>query len=242
MSLLTADQRAALTELVNISFGRSMAALSDLLGVFINLSVPEVRITRAGQVLDYLESVFGEDRQLTLVQQTFNGDFFGEAALTLPHQSGATLVQMLDEQSGFRPAMEPDALEMEVLLEVGNIVIGACLSQFAQMLNTQLSFDPPAGFLGGPAHQPVPGSVEYESGRGDSHPYLFRPGRPQGQRLPDDLSRQGMHRMALERPRLFSGSIYIKLIRPRHENSRLAAAGWFCISPVDFRATPLSNG
>ena len=146
MSLLTADQRAALTELVNISFGRSMAALSDLLGVFINLSVPEVRITRAGQVLDYLESVFGEDRQLTLVQQTFSGDFFGEAALTLPHQSGATLVQMLDEQSGFRPAMEPDALEMEVLLEVGNIVIGACLSQFAQMLNTQLSFDPPQVF------------------------------------------------------------------------------------------------
>ena len=146
MTLLNADQRSALTELVNISFGRSMASLSDLLGVFINLSVPEVRITSADQVLDYLESIFGEDFQLTLVQQTFSGDFFGEAALTLPHRSGATLVQMLDEQSGFRPAMEPDALEMEVLLEVGNIVIGACLSQFAQMLNTQLSFDPPQIF------------------------------------------------------------------------------------------------
>lgn len=143
MTLLTEERREALQEMMNIGFGRSMASLADLLGVFIELSVPDVKVIRAEGLLDYLLSVMEGNEELSLVQQGFRGDFFGEAVLALPGMAGRELVIMLSEDSGFNPAMEMGHLEMEALLEVGNVVIGACLGQFAELLETSLSFSPP---------------------------------------------------------------------------------------------------
>lgn len=139
---LNEDRRDALQEIINISFGRSVASLAQLLGVFIQLSIPDVRVVQPSQVLDFLVSnMEGEDR-VSLVQQAFRGQFFGEALLALPHRSGKSLIAMLQE-GGFAPEMEMDQLEMEALLEIGNIVMGACLGQLAHLLHTTLAFNPP---------------------------------------------------------------------------------------------------
>jgi len=144
MTELTQERRETLQEMINIGFGRSMASLADLLGVHIELSVPDVVVIRCEELLDYLINVMDGVEDVSLVQQGFRGEFFGEAVLAMPGMAGRELVVMLGEDSGFQPALEMGQLEMEALLEVGNVVIGACLGQFAELLQTNLSFTPPS--------------------------------------------------------------------------------------------------
>ncbi len=143
MTSLTQERRETLQEMINIGFGRSMSSLADLLGVHIELSVPDVVAIRTEELLDYLVKVMDGVEDVSLVQQSFLGEFFGEAVLAMPGLAGRELVVMLGEDSGFQPALEMGQLEMEALLEVGNVVIGACLGQFAELLQTNLSFHPP---------------------------------------------------------------------------------------------------
>lgn len=140
---LTEERREAMQEMINIGFGRSMAALADLLGVQIELSVPDIRNIEGDQIFDFLFSSLDGPEDVSLVRQTFRGRFFGEAVLALSGRAGRELVVMLGEDSGFQPSLEMSQLEMEALLEVGNVVIGACLGQFADLLDTNLTFNPP---------------------------------------------------------------------------------------------------
>ena len=144
---LNPNQRDALKEMINISFGRSVASLADFLGVFIQMNVPDVQLVKAEDMSRFLEDFFGPSAEIHLVQQTFHGEFFGEAVLALSAYSSASLVKTLTRQSGFSPEITGDRLELEVLLEVANIVMGSCLGRFAELLNTSLAFDPPELFL-----------------------------------------------------------------------------------------------
>lgn len=140
---LTDERREALQEMINIGFGRSMASLAELLGTYIELSVPDISSIQGEQIFDFLFSSLDGPEDVSLVRQTFRGQFFGEAVLALSGRAGRELVVMLGEDSGFQPSLEMSQLEMEALLEVGNVVIGACLGQFADLLETNLSFNPP---------------------------------------------------------------------------------------------------
>ncbi len=143
MSDLTQDRREALQEMINIGFGRSIASLAELLHVHIILSVPDVQVVQARQLADLFLDTFAGQDELCLVQQTFQGQFFGEAVLVMPGGAGRHLMIMLGEEAGFQPDLDMGKLEMEALLEIGNVVIGACLGQFADLLQTTLSFNPP---------------------------------------------------------------------------------------------------
>ena len=148
MTELLELRRDALKELINIGFGFSVASLAQLLKVQIEISVPSVRIAQpqeiAALLLKPLVAQYGE---MTLVQQMFQGDFHGETVLVFPGQKTvASLVRMLEEDSGFSPGLENDKLEIEVLLEVSNVVVGACLGKLAELLKTAISFKPPRLF------------------------------------------------------------------------------------------------
>ncbi|MGD8386849.1 MAG: chemotaxis protein CheC [Desulfobacteraceae bacterium] len=147
MNTLTEERRDALTELLNIGFGRSIASMADLVGFFIQISVPSVRIVHPHDIVDVLQQSDVDRDEVTLIQQAFRGEFSGEAVLALPGKAGWVLTRMLDIDCGFHPDMAPDKLQLEVLLELGNIVIGACLGKFAEILDCTLSFNPPQVFL-----------------------------------------------------------------------------------------------
>jgi chemotaxis protein CheC len=143
---LTEERRDALTELLNIGFGRSIASLAEMLRIYIQISVPSVRVVQPHEIADMLAQSEVGQAEVTLIQQSFRGEFNGEAVLALPGRGGHALSRMLKIDCGFSPDMEPDKLHMEVLLEIGNILIGACLGKFAEILNILLSFNPPQIF------------------------------------------------------------------------------------------------
>lgn len=58
-TVLTAEQRDALQEIANLAMGRAAARLALLLGAFIELSVPRVRVVRAADVGRVLRDMTG---------------------------------------------------------------------------------------------------------------------------------------------------------------------------------------
>jgi chemotaxis protein CheC len=136
---LSADQRDALTELVNIAFSRTAAALSDLTGNRVELSVPEVTSHPLPELNGALSRfVQGE---VATVHQIFGGPVSGDAFLMLELEGAAKLVGLLSE--GRAPTRQMGASDREVLAEVGNILLNACLGVFGDLLRVRFTFAVP---------------------------------------------------------------------------------------------------
>lgn len=137
--LLTDQQKDALTEVINIGFSRSASSLSELTGHRVLLEVPRVSI----HPIQELQSSLGEfvDEEIATVHQIFEGIVSGDAMLML-NQTGALHLSRLltDAQTTGDRLYESDR---EVLTEVGNILLNACLGTFGNMLKVHIGFAVP---------------------------------------------------------------------------------------------------
>jgi chemotaxis protein CheC len=136
---LTAAQRDALVELLNLGFGRAAAALSQLTGHRVLLDVPEVSVHPVERLNSALRPLLSDD--VASVHQIFSGPVGGDALLVLDHQAAGMLKELLTDEP---PLPLPlDASAREVLTEVGNILLNACLGTFGNILQVQVSFSVP---------------------------------------------------------------------------------------------------
>jgi chemotaxis protein CheC len=136
---LTTIQQDALIELLNIGFGRAAAALSELTGHRVVLEVPEVSIHPIAALPQALRSV-GADEVAT-VHQIFSGPVAGDALLILDHKAAEMLKELLTDEPAL--PLRVDASAREVLTEVGNILLNACLGSFGNLLHVRVSFSVP---------------------------------------------------------------------------------------------------
>ena len=136
---LTATQTDSLSELINIGYARAAGALSELTGYRIMLEVPRVEAHPIKEVTNILaRTLKGE---VASVHQVFTGPVGGNALLLLDHEAAVMLNRLLTNDS---PAnKELDASAREVLTEVGNIVLNACLGVFGNLLRVQVAFAVP---------------------------------------------------------------------------------------------------
>ncbi len=135
---LTDSQKDALTELINIGYARAAAALSDLTGHRISLAVPEVAIHSISEIKDKLQRVV--TGEVATVNQVFSGPISGNAILLLDREAAMLLNRLLTDRDG---TPELDGAAREVITEVGNIVLNACLGAFGNLLKVQVSFTVP---------------------------------------------------------------------------------------------------
>ena len=136
---LTTTQQDALIELLNIGFGRAAASLSELTGHRVLLEVPQVSVHPIGELASTLRPVL-ED-QVASVHQIFSGPVSGDALLILDYKAAGMLKELLTDEA---PLPLPlDASAREVLTEVGNILLNACLGTFGNLLQVQVSFSVP---------------------------------------------------------------------------------------------------
>jgi chemotaxis protein CheC len=135
---LTASQKDALTELINIGYARAAAALSDLTGHRISLEVPEVAIHLIPEIMEKLQRVIAGE--VASVNQVFSGPISGNAILLLDRGAAMLLNRLLTDRAG---TLELDGAAREVITEVGNIVLNACLGAFGNLLKVQVSFTVP---------------------------------------------------------------------------------------------------
>lgn len=136
---LTTAQDDALTELINIGYGRAASALSELTGYRITLEVPQVAI----HDIDALTPILSEaiQSEVATVNQVFTGPIAGNALMMLDQQSALQLSQLLMDDR--EAPKEFDAGAREIITEVGNILLNACLGVFGNLLQVQVSFSVP---------------------------------------------------------------------------------------------------
>ena len=75
------------------------------------------------------------------VHQIFSGPVAGDALLILDHTGAAMLKELLTNEPAL--PLSIDASAREVLTEVGNILLNACLGTFGNLLKVQVSFSVP---------------------------------------------------------------------------------------------------
>ena len=137
--ILTDAQRDALVELLNIGFGRAGAALSKLTGQRIVLEVPEIAVHPVAQLEASLGMITAS--KVASVHQVFSGPVGGDALLILDPVAASTLKELLTDEPAL--PLELDASSREVLTEVGNILLNACIGTFGNLLRVPVSFSVP---------------------------------------------------------------------------------------------------
>jgi chemotaxis protein CheC len=137
--ILTIDQKDAITELVNIAFSRTAAALSELTGNRVDLTVPEISAHPITQLASALSRfVRGE---VATIHQIFGGPISGDAFLLLDVDGATKLVDLLTGVGA--PTAQMGASSREVLSDVGNILLNACLGVFGDLLEVRFTFAVP---------------------------------------------------------------------------------------------------
>ena len=136
---LTPVQHDALIELLNIGFGRAAASLSELTGHRVLLEVPQVSVHPIEQLNGALAAVVADE--IASVHQIFSGPVGGDALLILDHAAAGMLKELLTSEPAL--PLPIDASAREVLTEVGNILLNACLGTFGNILHVQVSFSVP---------------------------------------------------------------------------------------------------
>jgi chemotaxis protein CheC len=128
---LSEEQRDALQELMNISMGQAANALARLINAKITLSIPKIVLVSANEFQRIFQS---NDHWFT--RQSFVGLAKGEVLTLLAKDGTNTIGKLLDYQI----PMDERSQE-ELLLELANILAGACLNVFSSQLglNTKLS-------------------------------------------------------------------------------------------------------
>jgi chemotaxis protein CheC len=137
--ILNERQSDALSELINIAFSRTGSALSELTGHRVVLNPPEVTVYPTADLSGALAKfVPGE---VASIHQVFAGPIAGDALLLLNYEGAVHLTDLLtDEQV---PSKHLDESAREVLTEVGNILLNACLGMFGNLLHVRVSFSVP---------------------------------------------------------------------------------------------------
>lgn len=129
----------ALSEVINISYGRTADSLSQITGSQVGLDVPRVELRAASELEEALAAVIREE--IIGVHQSFGGSLTGDALLVLSRKNALVLANALgggrDGYGGF------GASEREVLLELGNILLNACLGSLGNVLEVVVVFSVP---------------------------------------------------------------------------------------------------
>jgi len=136
---LTEHQKDALSELINIAFSRTAASLSELTGHRVLLDVPNVAIFPITELASALAEFL--PAEVATVHQVFKGPVTGDALLLLNYDGAITLTDLLTDEQVRSERLNTSA--REVLTEVGNILLNACLGMFGNLLQVHVSFSVP---------------------------------------------------------------------------------------------------
>jgi chemotaxis protein CheC len=136
---LSETQSDALTELIGIGFGRAAASLSRLTGYRVELDPPQVAVHPLAELDAALARVVRGD--IASVHQVFSGPVAGDALLVLDARGVATIKELLTNEPAL--PLPVDVSAQEVVTEVGNILLNACLGMFGNLLQVHLGFSVP---------------------------------------------------------------------------------------------------
>lgn len=142
--ILTSEEIEILQEIMNIAFGKSAADLADVIDTHVVLNIPFISVMQVMELPNYIRSQVKDYNNISIVEQHFWGRFTGDALLVFSSGSGKELIGMLQHGEQMILTSDPiEILERETLMEIGNILIGACIGKVAELLKDVVTYTPP---------------------------------------------------------------------------------------------------
>jgi chemotaxis protein CheC len=135
---LDEEQRDALQELLNISMGQAANSLAQLIETKIDISIPKMSAVTPTQ----LYSLLFETKDATYTRQSFLGDVHGEVMSVLSQAGLSEVATLMDYDE---PLSKEDI--QEIILELCNILAGACLAGLSEQLELTTNLNMPTLFL-----------------------------------------------------------------------------------------------
>lgn len=134
----------AFRETVNVAMGRAAALLARVLGVFVQLPLPNVNMLEVGELHMALADLQRGEQLTAVCQGYIGGGIAGEALLIFHGSEIADMAHLMKRDSA-------DYSDMEMLLDLSAILIGACLSGIAEQIDVVFSQSHPQvlGLQGG---------------------------------------------------------------------------------------------
>ena len=147
VAALTNDQRDALQELTNIAMGQAGSSLATLLDAFVILSVPRIRVVEVIELPATLAELVGKNNLVSAVRQSFQGYLRGEAIIIFGEPGTHALADLM----GYEGELAESG-QAELLLDVANVLCGACLGGMMEQIRSftethgpaELSFSMPS--------------------------------------------------------------------------------------------------
>lgn len=134
---LTENQRDALQEIANIGMGQAGSSIAKIWGEFVTLSIPRIAQVNRSNIPAMLARFVG-DGTVNAVRQAFHGNLLGEVVVVFSGGRGDQLAELM----GYDDADTVE--ERELLLDVANILVGACLGSIAATLKVDIGFSAPS--------------------------------------------------------------------------------------------------
>jgi chemotaxis protein CheY-P-specific phosphatase CheC len=128
------EYRDCIQEISNVAMGQAADLLARLLNVFVKLPVPRVNLLEVSE-LEMALALTEQDNTYSAVCQGFIGSgICGEALLIFSDSSFTDIAKLLK----FTGEIDR-TVELELLMEVASILVGACTNGIAQQLDTTFS-------------------------------------------------------------------------------------------------------
>ncbi len=120
--------RDTFREVVNVAMGQAAALLARLLGVFIQLPVPNVNVLEVSELHMALANIQTDERLTAVCQGYITQGISGEALLIFHDSEVADMARLMGGEGD-------DVSMMEMLLDMSSILIGACLTSISRQLD-----------------------------------------------------------------------------------------------------------
>ncbi len=136
-------EKDALREIVNIALGQAASDLNEIINIYVFMDIPRLEIMSPEEISSFIDHELPVDEGLHLVEQYYVGKTKGIAYLVLPTSCGSQLLRLLDEENDFTETQAVDILAKEALVEIGNMIIGACVSKISELTRDVVTYMPP---------------------------------------------------------------------------------------------------
>lgn len=131
---LNEDQRDCYQELTNVAMGQAADRLARLLDVYVVLPIPRVSLIEAGDLRMAIQDAATDSAMSAVCQGFIGSGIAGEALLLFNDTSFSDLAALMN----YRGELDRYG-EMELLMDVSSILIGACIQGIGEQLEVHFN-------------------------------------------------------------------------------------------------------
>ncbi len=124
----------AMQEVANVAMGRAGDSLARFLNVFVELPVPKVNHIELSELVMALQFSEKESTVSSVCQGFIGPGLSGEALLIFNDSSFKNIARLMRYRGEIN-----DHVELELLMDIANILVGACLQGLSDQLDVNLS-------------------------------------------------------------------------------------------------------